>query len=112
MIAITLTPIDRQAQFLVASKFVFQAKTSPIRAREGNNSSILDLAITQYLDDISSVELLVPFGDSDLVVVLLEWHMQWQENKQVPLVEAASWHIVNRPRHLAYDSVLDNGSEE
>ncbi len=93
----TLTPIGRQVhdQFLAASQFVFQAKTSPIRAREGNNSSILDLAITQYLDDISSVELLAPFGESDLVVDLLKLHIQWQENKQVQLVEATTRHKIS-----------------
>ncbi len=82
-------------RFLAASQFVFQALTSPIRAREGNNSSILDLAITQYLDDVSSVEALAPFGESDLVVDLLELHIQGQENKQVPLVEAATWQQIS-----------------
>ncbi len=49
---------------------------SPVRFREGNNPSTFGLAFTKYPDDVSSAEMLAPLGKSDLVVVLLERHIQ------------------------------------
>ncbi len=65
-------------------EFLFQAIESPTRFREGNNPTILDLVFTKYPDDVSSVQMLAPLGNSDHAVILLELQIQLLEDKQLP----------------------------
>ncbi len=69
---------------IAEEKFLFQTIKSPSRFRAGNNPSILDLACTKYLDDVSCVQMLAPAGKSDHVVILLELQIQLLEDKQLP----------------------------
>ncbi len=73
---------------IAEDEFLFQAVKSTTRFREGNNPLILYLVCTKYPDDVSSVQMLAPFGKSNHVVVLLELQIQLLKDKKLP---SLSW---------------------
>ncbi len=91
---------------IAEEEFLFQAIKSPTRFREGNNPSILDLALTKCPDDVSSVQMLAPPGKSDHVVILVELQIEILEDRQLP---SFSWfYQKTRRSELVEDATLVN----
>ncbi len=91
-------------------EFLFKAIKSPTRLREGSNPSLLDVALTKYPNDFSSVQMLAPLGKSGHVVILLEPQIQLLEDKELP---SFSWFYQKKTRisELVKAAPMVNGQQ-